>query len=188
VVKIFDEFFKQRKRFFSKKPRNINFKFKEALESVKKELDEHLEALNENTSEIQSSYSCINEINTKIEKLAERVEAIEIFMQQHSNFKAEEKSFNVQPLTKIEQYVFLVIYALEDEKGLVSCVDIKKKTGIAMDMVNEYIARLVEKGIPLMKKYINNIPYIRLNPEFKAIQAKENILCIDTAQKELVNF
>jgi len=146
VVKIFDEFFKQRKRFFSKKPRNINFKFKEALESVKKELDEHLEALNENTSEIQSSYSCINEINTKIEKLAERVEAIEIFMQQHSNFKAEEKSFNVQPLTKIEQYVFLVIYALEDEKGLVSCVDIKKKTGIAMDMVNE---RLVLKKLIL---------------------------------------
>ena len=188
MVKIFDEFFKQRKRYFLKKPKDIDFKFKEALESIKTELDEHLEALNENTSEIQSSYSCINELNDKIEKLAERIEAVEIFMQQRSNFNAIEKSFNVQPLTKTEQYVFLVIYALEDEKGLVSCVDIRKKTGLAMDIVNEYIARLVEKGIPLMKKYINNLAYIRLNPEFKRIQAKENILCIDTAQKELVNF
>jgi hypothetical protein len=188
VVSIFDDFFKQRKSYFSKKPADIDLKFKEALESVKKELDGHLEALNENTSEIQASYGCMNELNDKMEKLAERVEAIEIFMQQHSNFQAEEKSFEVQPLTKTEQHVFLVIYALEDEKGLVSCVDIRRKTGIPMEMVNEYIAILTEKGVPLMKKFINNIAYIRLNPEFKAIQAKENILCIDTAQKELINF
>ena len=185
---IFDEFFKQRKRYFSRRPKDIDFEPKEALKSIKKELDEHLEALNENTSEIQASYGCMNEINDKLEKLAERVEAIEIFLQQHSNFNAIEKTFDIIPLTKTEQHVFLVIYALEDEKGLVSHVDICKKTGLPGYVISEYIARLVEKGIPLMKKYVNNIPYIRLNPEFKRIQAKENILCIDTAQKELVNF
>tara|TARA_Y100000310_G_scaffold314748_1_gene364426 strand:- start:2 stop:568 length:567 start_codon:yes stop_codon:yes gene_type:complete len=188
VVKIFDEFFKQRRDYFSKKPIDFDLKFKEALKSVKNELDEHLEALNANTSEIQTSYGCMNEINDKLEKLAERVEAIEIFLQQHDNFNAIEKSFEVQPLTKTEQHVFLVIYALEDEKGLVSHVDVCRKTGLPSYVVSEYIARLVEKGVPLMKKYINNIPYIRLNPEFKRVQAKENILCIDTAQKELVNF
>ena len=55
-------------------------------------------------------------------------------------------------------------------------------------MVNEYLARLVEKGIPLMKKFINGASYIRLNPEFKRVQAKENILMIDAAQKQLVSF
>lgn len=185
---IFDEFFKQRKRYFSKRPKDIDFKFKEALNSIKNELDEHLEALNENTSEIQASYGCMNEINDKLEKLAERVETIEIFLQQHSNFNAIEKTFDIKPLTKTEQHVFLVIYALEDEKGLVSHAEICKKTGLPSYVVSEYIARLVEKGIPLMKKYVNNLAYIRLNPEFKRIQAKENILCIDTAQKELVNF
>lgn len=188
MVKIFDEFFKHRKRYFYKKPKEDDFGLKEALKSVKSELDGHLEALNENTSEIQTSYECINEINDKVEKLAERIEAIEIFLQQHNNFTAVEKSFDVKPLTKTEQHVFLVIYALEDEKGLVSYADIIKKTGIPGYVVNEYIARLVEKGIPLMKKYINSISYIKLNPEFKRIQAKENILCIDTAQKELLNF
>jgi hypothetical protein len=188
VVSIFDDFFKQRKQHFSKKPIDTDLKFKEALKSIKSELDEHLDALNENTGEIQTSYGCMNEINDKLEKLAERVESVEIFLQQQANFNAIEKSFNVQPLTKTEQHVFLVIYALEDEKGLVNHMDICRKTALPSYVVSEYITRLVEKGVPLMKKYINNTPYIRLNPAFKAIQAKENILCIDTAQKELVNF
>ena len=188
MVKIFDEFFKNRRRYFSKKPIEDNIQFKEALKSVKNELDGHLDALNENTSEIQTSYECMNQINDKVEKIAERVEAIEIFLQQHDSFNATEKSFDIKPLTKTEQHVFLVIYALEDEKGLVSCADISRKTALPGYVVNEYMARLVEKGIPLIKKYVNNSPYIRLNPEFKRLQAKENILCIDTAQKELVNF
>jgi len=189
VVKIFDEFFKHRKSYFSqKKPKDINFELKEGLTSVKKELDEHLDSINENTSEIQTSYECMNEINDKLEKLAERTEAIEMFLQKYSNFTAVERSFDIKPLAKTEQHVFLVIYALEDEKGLVSYADIIKKTGLPGYVVSEYIARLIEKGIPLVKKYINNIPFSINNPEFKRLQAKENILCIDTAQKELVNF
>lgn len=188
MVKIFDEFFKQRKKHFSKKQKDDGFELKEALNSVKTELDGHLEAINQNTSEIQTSYECVNEVNDKLEKLTERIEAIEIFLQKYSNFTAIEKSFEVKPLTKTEQQVFLIIYALEDEKGLVSCADIIKKTDLPGYVVSEYISRLIEKGIPLMKKYINSAPYIKLNPEFKRLQAKENILCIDTAQKELVNF
>ena len=185
---IFDEFFKQRKRYFSKKPKDMDSELKEALKYIKTELDGHLDAINENTGEIQTSYECVNEVNDKLEKLTERIESIEIFLQQHSNFTAIEKTFDIKPLTKTEQHVFLVIYALEDEKGLVSYADIIKKTGLSGYVVSEYIARLIEKGIPLMKKYLNNIPYIKLNPEFKRMQAKENILCIDTAQKELLNF
>src|SRR3989338_9446364 len=185
---MFDDFFRERKKFFFKKPKYSEFNLKEALESVRKELDEHLEALNENTSEIQTSYECMNEINDKVEKLAERVESIEIFLQQHSNFVAVERSFDIKPLTQTEKDIFLVIYALEDEKGLVSCDQIRKKTGLASYVVNEYLARLVEKGIPLMKKFVNGASYIRLNPEFKRVQAKENILMIDAAQKQLVSF
>ena len=59
----------------------------------------------------------MNEINDKLEKLAERVEKIELFLQKYDNFTVIEKGFDVKPLTKTEQHVFLVIYALEDEKG-----------------------------------------------------------------------
>jgi len=188
VVNIFDEFFKERRRYFSKKPADNIGGLKSDFNSVRSELDEHLEVLNANTSEIQTSFGCMNELNDKLEKLTERVESVEIFLQKHSMFDVVEKSFDVKPLSKAEQHVFLVIYALEDEKGLVSFMDICRKTGFPNYVVNEYISRLVEKGIPVMKKFVNNIPYIRLNPEFKRLQAKENILMIDTAQKELVNF
>jgi len=188
VVKIFNDFFKQRKRYFSIEPKIYDTIPKEAIKDVNKELNEHLDAINENTSEIQTSYECINELNDKIEKLAERMERIELFLQTNSNLILEEKGFDIKPLTKTEEHVFLVIYALEDEKGLVSCPDICRKTGISSYVVNEYITRLVEKGIPIIKKYVNNIPYLKLNPDFKRLQAKENILMLDTAQKELVNF
>ena len=188
MVRLFDEFFKERKRYFSKKPKKESLELKEALKGVKKELDGHLEAINESTAEIQTSYECMNELNVKIEKVAERLERMELFLQANSNFVVEEKSFDIKPLTKTEQHVFMVIYALEEENGLVSYSEISRKTALPGYVVSEYIARLVEKGIPLIRKYVNNIPYIKLNPDFKRLQAKENILCIDTAQKELVNF
>ena len=188
MVNIFDKFFKRRKSYFSNKHKLFDFELKITLNNLKKELTGHLDAINENTSEIQASYGCMNEINDKLEKLTERVESVELFLQEHGNFDVVEKSFEIKPLTRTEEHVFLVIYALEDEKGLVSYSDIIKKTGLPSYIISEYIARLVEKGIPLLKKYVNNIPYISLNKEFKRLQAMENILRIDTAQKELVNF
>ena len=67
-------------------------------------------------------------------------------------------------------------------------VFVSRKAGMPGYIVSEYLTRLVEKGSPIIKKYVNNTPYIKLNPDFKRLQAKENILMIDTAQKELVNF
>ena len=90
MVNIFDKFFKLRKHYFSDKPKNFDFELKVTLKNIKKELNGHLDAINENTSEIQTSYGCMNEINDKLEKLTERVEAVEIFLQQHSNFNATE--------------------------------------------------------------------------------------------------
>jgi len=188
-MKIFDfrrpEYFKN---FRGKPKKDATINLKESLKQLKSELDEHLEAINQNTGEIQDSYGCINEINNKMEKFAERLERIELFLQTNSNFIIEEGSFDIKPLTYSEQQVFLVIYALEDEKGLVSYAEIRRKTGLSVYMVSEYILRLAEKGIPLIRKYVNNLPYIKLNPDFKRLQAKENILMIDTAQKELLNF
>ena len=185
---MFDEFFRERKRYFSKKPKINYFQLQEELKNVKDELNGHLEAINESTGEIQTSYEYMNELGIKMEKIAERLERMELFLQTSNNFIVEDKIFDVRPLSKTEQHVFLVIYALEDEKGHVSYTDISKKTGLPNYVVNEYISRLLEKGIPLIKKYINNIPLIKINPDFKRIQAKENILMLDTAQKELVSF
>ena len=189
MISIFSDFFKQRKRSFIKKDKNKDILPQKALNDIKKGFEEHLQAINENTNEIQSNYEYLCEIENKINKLTERVDQIQLFLQSNSNFIVDKiDNFEIKPLTRKEQYVFLVLYALEDEKGFVSYSDIARKTGFTESLVRDYIISITEKGVPIIKSYINNRAYLKLDKEFKRLQAKENILMIDTAQKELINF
>jgi len=189
VIGIFRDFFKQRKRSFTKKGKNKGSLPKKGLNAIKKQLGEHLKDINENTNEIQSNYEFLSAIENKIDKLTERVDQMQFFLQCNSNFIADKtESFEIRPLTRKEQYVFLVLYALDDEKNAISYADIAKKTGFPESLVRDYLTSIIAKGVPITKRYINNKAYLKLNKEFKRLQAKENILCIDTAQKELINF
>ena len=190
---MFTEFFKERKRYFFRKPKDLDKGLKADFSKIKKEVEDqfedHLQSINENTNEIQSNYEFMCELDAKIDKFAERIDKIQLFLQSNSNFIAEgEKTFDIRPLTKTEQEIFMVIYALEDEKGIVSYRDIALKTGLAESLVSNYIASIIEKGVPILKKYVNSRPFLKLDSEFKTLQAKENLLMIDTAQKELANF
>jgi predicted transcriptional regulator len=189
VINIFSDFFKQRKRSFLKKDKNKHILPQKALKDIKKEFEEHLQAINENTNEIQSNYEYLCEIENKINKLTERIDQIQFFLQSNTNFIIDRiENFEIKPLTRKEQYIFLVLYTLEDEKGIVSYLDITKKTGFTESLVRDYVTSIIEKGVPIIKRYINNRVYLKLDKEFKRLQAKENILKIDTAQKELINF
>ena len=189
MINIFSDFFKQRKRSFLKKHKKKSIKQNKTLNGLKNELEEHLRAINENTNEIQSNFEYLTSIENKINKLSERIDQIQFFLQYNSSFIADRREeFEIKPLTRKEQYVFIVLYALEDERGAVSYLDIAKKTGLSEPLVRDYITSIIEKGVPIIKKYINNKAYLKLDNEFKQIQAKENILMIDTAQKELINF
>jgi len=189
VLVIFTEFFKQRKRYFFTRPKNVKQELKEDLSSVKAEFEEHLQAINENTNEIQSNYEYLCDIDGKLDKLSERIDKIQLFLKSNSSYVDEgEKIFEVRPLTRTEKEVFIVLYALEDEQGVVSYLDIARKTGLQYNLISNYITSMIEKGIPIMKRYIHNKPYLKLDQEFKTLQAKENLLMIDSAQKELMNF
>ena len=72
--------------------------------------------------------------------------------------------------------MFLVIYTLEEEKGGVTYVDIAGKLEISEQLAGSYVTSIIEKGVPILKRYINSRPYLRLDSEFKTLQAKENIL------------
>ena len=76
----------------------------------------------------------------------------------------------------MEQEVFLVIYTSEDEKGSVTYRDIAGKLGISEQLAGNYVTSIIEKGVPIIKKYLNSRPHLRLDPEFKTLQTKENIL------------
>ena len=189
MLEIFNDFFKQRKRYFFNRPKNVKDELKETLKGIKAEFEEHLQAINENTNEIQSNYEYLCNIDGKLDKISERIDKIQLYLQSNSSFVFDsEKVFDVKPLTRTEKEIFIVIYALEDKNGVVSYIDIARKTGLQYILISNYITSMIEKGVPILKKYINNRPYLKLDQEFKTLQAKENVLMIDTAQKELFNF
>jgi len=165
---------------FAKTTSDIQLNLNVAFNQIKEDFDEHLAAINGNTNEIQSNYSYLCELDSKIEKLKERIDQIQIFLQKNQGFMAEEnKKFEISPLTQNEKRVFLVLYTLDEEKGNVSYRDLAMNLGLTEELVCNYINNMVAKGVPIVKRYINNKPYLKLNQDFKRHQTKENILKIE---------
>lgn len=143
---------------------------------IKHEFEEHLQAINENTNEIAANYEYICEIESKLDRLSSRVDEIQMHIAYSGNFIPKRSNFEVRRLSRMEQKVFLVIYTLEEEKGSIIYEDIANRLDISEQLAGNYVTSIIEKGVPIIKKYINSKPYLRLDPEFKTLQAKENIL------------
>ena len=155
----------------------LNKKFRLELAKIQHQFEEHLQAINENTNEITANYEYIAEIESKLERLSERVDNMQMFLESNFNVAVEKKAdFDVKKLNRREQEVFLVIYTLEEEKDGVSYGDIAAKLGISEQLAGNYVTSIIEKGVPIIKRYINSKPYLRLDPAFKTLQTKENIL------------
>lgn len=134
-----------------------------------------MQAINENTNEIASNYEYICELESRLDKLSERLEYVHMTIESSGNFAGKRGNFEAKKLNRVEQRVFLAIYTLE-EKGYVTYADIAKELNISEQLAGSYVTSLIGKGIPIMKKYINSKPYLKLEPEFKTLQIKENIL------------
>jgi len=179
------KFFSQKESsFFSNENQQLMTTFKK----ISEEMAEHLDSINENTNEIQETNEYLCEIDDKIEKLRERIEEISIFIGMNKNH--DELTNPIRSLTINEKEVFLVLYTLGEEKEYISYEDIAKNLGLTEQLAMKYITNIIKKGVPIMKRYIANKVRLRLNPDFKRLQAKENLLDIDKAapQKLLINF
>ena len=155
----------------------LNKTFRAEFTKIRDEFEEHLQSINENTNEISANYEYICEIGSKLDKLSERVDSIQMYLESNSGMVVSRKTdFDVKKLNRREQEVFLVIYTLEEEKGSLTYGDIAKKLDISEQLAGNYVTSIIEKGVPIIKRYINSKPYLRLDPDFKTLQAKENIL------------
>lgn len=147
------------------------------VQKIRHELEEHLQAINENTNEIAANYEYVGEIERKLDMLSERIDQLQMYIELNSGITiSKRKNFEVRRLNRREQDVFLVIYTLEEEKGGVTYEDIANKFNISEQLAGNYVTSLIEKGVPIIKRYLNSRPYLNLDPDFKTLQAKENIL------------
>lgn len=60
--------------------KEIKKELKKNLSSVRDEFEDHLEAINENTNEIQSNYEFLCELDSKIEKLNEIIDKMQFLI------------------------------------------------------------------------------------------------------------
>jgi hypothetical protein len=158
----------------SKKIKEMEESIKQAFDVVREELDEHREGINQTSNEIQTNYEYLCKIESKIEKLGERMDELTMFIKQLQGQK--ERKFIVSPLTRKEQEVFLVIYMNDG----VSVKDVGRRLALTQELVECYLGNLLTKGVPLIrKKFDANLDIITLDAEFKSLQTKENILQIN---------
>jgi hypothetical protein len=134
---------------------------------VRKQLEEHLTAINENTSEIQAMLDFLQEVEFKIEKLSARIDSIQMVEDKKNEIPY------VMPLNMIERKVFLVLYT---EHSSLTYNEIAQKVQLPETLIPDYISSLVHKGIPLQRSHFNDRLFFKLDPEFKELQAKENIV------------
>ena len=149
-----------------------------ALSRINEEFEDHLDSINENTTEIQANYDYLCEIDNKIEKLGEKLEEIQLILSKMTGKRLEMQNSEsyVKPLTKAEQQIFLVLYT---EEKPISYMELSKKLNLSLTLIREYIYHLIEKGVLVQKTYVKGRPHVILDKKFKDLHAKKNLVKID---------
>lgn len=153
-----------------KELRSVHIGMRGAFKHIKKEFDDHLQAINQNTSEIQSLYDFLSEIDQKVDKLTERVDELQLYV------NPREEDVPSIDLTLREQEVFVTLYA---ESGKLSSKEIGRRLGFTAEMVNKYVYSMVGKGVPLLRKTEDDSMFVWLDNTFRTMQAKHSIIEVD---------
>ncbi|MEK6900309.1 MAG: hypothetical protein AABX05_04245 [Nanoarchaeota archaeon] len=135
--------------------------------AIRKMLEEHLTSINENTAEIQAMFDYLQELEIKVDKLSQRLDQAQLDM------GLPNSRLNIRPLNQVERKIFLVLYT---EESPLSYPEIAQKAEISVSIVPECISSLIQKGIPFRRSFFDGHLFLSLEPQFKELQAKENII------------
>ncbi len=153
--------------------KELDKKLRMAFSAIKEEMNDHLDAINENTAEIQANYNYIKELEEKLEKLNNKIDEVFLLL---GKYELPSKNFvSDYELTIREQEIFVVLYTNNDQTPL-SCKEIARKTGLTEELVMENIENLIKKGIPVLKNYEGQHLKFNLDPYFRQLQTKQNVV------------
>ena len=143
------------------------------LESVRDELDDHRETINDTTGEVETVYEFLSELDSKLDRVQSMVEELHLLV------KGTPKQVAITPLTAREKSVCQAIYVLGQTKPFVSYDELVKHLGFTRDALASTIASLASKHVPFVKKYNCGRAYVQLRPDFRQQQAKHNVIKAD---------
>ncbi len=156
------------RRFIARDIYRVEKGVKNSFSKVKEELDNHLESINKNTEEISACYEFLTLLESRLDKLSERLERVELFLSPYGGLS------NVS-LSRKEQEVFLALYSNKE----CSVFELSSMVEEPVEVVLESIQGLCSKGIPVTRSVCRGVPKYSLNPVFKELQAKHSLVRID---------
>jgi hypothetical protein len=166
-------------------------KLREAFKKIREERDEHLEGINELTAELQTAFEYISGLENKYEKLKEITDELQMF--KNSMLLNDKTHFSNIILSLDEQKLFLALYIFGEKEPL-SFKLIMKKIGVEQEALKLLISSLLDKKIPITRERIGTEWYFNIDPRFRELQMKENLIKIHESvskgiyEKSLNNF
>ena len=137
------------------------------LEHIRQALEEHLNTINDNTAEIQALFDYLQQVEVKVEKFSQRLDALQLAQGKLP------KHPHVASLTRDEKNIFLILYTEE----IPLCYrEISGRANLPLALIPDCISSLVNKGIPLLRSFAQDQMFFKLDPSFRDVQAKENIV------------
>jgi len=146
------------------------------LECMRDELDDHRLAINENTDELSATNAFLNELNKKLDKMSERLDELTLLVKGSK----EEKKLEIQPLTCKEKQVFLALYVLTESQPYASYDQLARRLMEEKSSVMNAVTSMIQKGVPVLKKYDGNSVFLKLDAQFRQLQAKQNVVKLDS--------
>ncbi len=155
-------------------------KFKSEIDSMKEEFEDHLNAINSNTLEIQDNYERISQLDQKVDAIASKLESTHMML---TELMKRKNKFSKTTLSDEEQKVFIAIYS---ENSRMSYTTLSRKLGLNRSTIRSAIASMKKKEIPLLIEKDELDTKVSLEQRFREIQATENLVRIDEKNRKNV--
>jgi len=166
-------------------------KLREAFRKIREERDEQREGLNELTIELQTAFEYISDLENRYEKLKEITDELQMF--KNSLLLNDKTHFSNIILSLDEQKLFLTLYVFGEKEPL-PLKYITNKLAMEHNMIKMLLSSLLDKKIPITRERIGTEWYFNIDPRFRELQTKENLIKIHESvskgiyEKSLNNF
>lgn len=149
--------------------------FQDILMSMRRELDEHREVINENTNEIQTNFQFLCELDKRIDVIQERIDELSLLVKGNPQIR----KYTISPLSSREKAVFLSVLSLTESFSNVTYAQIGKQVGLSSTIIGSYISRMQDKGVPFVKKIHSGIIRVGIEKEFRETQIRKNLVGLE---------
>lgn len=151
---------------------NLRDELKVVFSKIKEEFEDHLESINQNTIEIQSSFEYLSRLASSVEKIEQRLARLE-------NETPREKRSETVLLTREEEEVYAVLLDSSRQRQLLTYDRIAQKVDVSKTFCAHIVSSLVDKGVPVLKKFSNGDVFLEIESHFVNNETLINVVTID---------